>query len=101
MLQNVELAEPFPEDGQKKICETFRDFVRVHQALLETVIGRAGLLSSTPFTAPLATVLRVVEGGVDSLAFGIIDLVPTCASGAESDKADLDESFEEVFAALG
>jgi hypothetical protein len=60
-------------------------FVKVHQNLLKTIIGKKGLLSGTPFTAPIAAGLRGIEGVVDKLAFGIIDLVPTCADGAKED----------------
>ncbi|CRK45507.1 hypothetical protein BN1723_016558, partial [Verticillium longisporum] len=91
---------PFPADGQNQVCEVFRDFVRVHQALLNTIIGKSSFLSGTPFTAPITEVLRTIEGGVDKLAFGIIDLVPTCKKGLESDKKELDASFKETFKAL-
>ncbi len=69
-------------------------FVRVHQVLLNTVIGKHGILARTPFTAPIAAVLRTVEAGVDELAFGLIDLIPTCAARATQDKQALDQSLE-------
>lgn len=68
----------------------------VHQELLKTVIGKHGLLSLTPFTQPIAQVLRVLEGGVDTLAFGIIDSVPTCAQEATQNKNSLDMTLEEA-----
>ncbi|OHF02680.1 UVI-1 protein [Colletotrichum orchidophilum] len=48
------------------IFEAFRDFVRVHQALLNVLIGKAGLFSTVPLIGqPVAAVLRQVENVVD------------------------------------
>lgn len=47
------------------VCQTFRQFVIIHQQLLGTVIGQHGLLEQTPLTAPVGAVLRVLEGVVD------------------------------------
>lgn len=65
----------------------------VHQDLLKTVIGKHGLLSLTPFTQPIAAALRALEGGVDTIAFGIIDSVPTCAQDATQNKNSLDSTL--------
>lgn len=65
----------------------------VHQELLKTVIGKHGILSLTPFTQPIAAVLRTLEGGVDTLAFGIIDSVPGCAQDATQNKNNLDSTL--------
>ena len=48
------------------IFEAFREFVRVHQALLNILIGKAGLLQNLPFVGPpVAAVLRQIENVVD------------------------------------
>ncbi|BCS29734.1 uncharacterized protein APUU_80037A [Aspergillus puulaauensis] len=86
----------YSDSQQQGICNAFRSFVMVHQELLKTVIGKHGLLSLTPFTQPVAQVLRVLEGGVDTLAFGIIDSVPTCAQEATQNKNSLDMTLEEA-----
>lgn len=95
-LEARQATPPYSETNQLAICDAFRTFVMVHQALLATVIGQHGLLASTPFTQPIAQVLRVLEGGVDTIAFDIIDLVPTCASDATDNKNAVDESLEEA-----
>ena len=64
--------------------------------LLATVIGKHGLLEQTPFTQPLAQVLRVLEGGVDTLAFSVIDDVPTCADESTQQKNNLDQSLQDA-----
>ncbi|KAJ4155098.1 hypothetical protein LMH87_000363 [Akanthomyces muscarius] len=89
-------APPFTEANQQAICDAFRGFVRVHEALLATVIGKHGLLSLMGFAGPIATTLRELEGVVDVLAFGIIDLVPICAQSATQDKNALDRSLRDA-----
>lgn len=105
-------SEPpkYSESEQKAICDAFRNvrsstspvcrrgtltcqFVVVHQNLLKTVIGKEGFLSNTPYTAPMAAVLRTLEAGVDKLAYGIIDSVPTCADSAKKNKKMLDSTL--------
>jgi len=62
------------------IFEAFREFVRVHQALLQILIGKAGLFNTVPFVGqPVAAVLRQIENVVDTIAFAIIDLVESRA----------------------
>ncbi|KAJ5278755.1 hypothetical protein N7478_004127 [Penicillium angulare] len=86
----------YSDSDQNAICTSFRGFVQVHQQLLSTVIGKHGILSLTPFTKPIAAVLEQLEGGVDTLAFLIIDSVPTCAEDATSNKNMLDKSLEKA-----
>ncbi|KAI0005668.1 hypothetical protein F4779DRAFT_620962 [Xylariaceae sp. FL0662B] len=86
----------FKDTEQLKICDAFRQFVAVHQQLLNTVIGKKSILASVSFTAPIAAVLRSIEQGVDTLAFGIIDLVPTCAETATKCKDALDGSLNQA-----
>jgi hypothetical protein len=51
-----------------------RQFVRVHQALLNILIGKAGLLQQVPLVGPpVAAVLRQVESVVD-----VSDLTARC-----------------------
>lgn len=65
--------------------------MQVNEKLLKTVIGKHGLLSLTPFTQPVAAILRTLEGAVDTLAFGIIYVVPTsCYQDATQNKNSLD-----------
>ncbi|VUC29514.1 unnamed protein product [Clonostachys rosea] len=93
MLENEKPDEAFSEGDQTNICDAFTTFVEVHQDLLNVVIGKNSLLSSTPFTAPVAAVLRTLEGGVDTLAYSIIGLVPTCADKAQMDLENLDNTI--------
>jgi hypothetical protein len=58
-------------------------FVRVHQVLLNILIGKAGLFNTVPIIGqPVAAVLRQVESVVDTIAFSLID-------GVQSRAADL------------
>ncbi|KAK3389898.1 UVI-1 protein [Podospora didyma] len=68
------------------IADAFREFVRVHQALLNILIGKSGLFTTVPIIgAPVAQVLRSVEGVVDQIAFGLIDTVESQATSLQAD----------------
>jgi len=58
---------PVPAGAQSDaIFDAFREFVRVHQVLLNILIGKAGLFSTVPFIGqPIAAVLRQIENVVD------------------------------------
>ncbi|KAF3180125.1 hypothetical protein TWF225_001828 [Orbilia oligospora] len=69
-----------PTDA-KAIADAFRMFVKVHQELLNILIGKAGLFTLVPIIGqPVASVLRSLEAIVDTVAFGIIDTVEVAAS---------------------
>lgn len=46
------------------------------ETLLKTIIGKHNILSQTPFTAPMGTILTMLEGGFDALGEAIIKEVP-------------------------
>ncbi|RYC61846.1 hypothetical protein CHU98_g4343 [Xylaria longipes] len=63
------------------VFNAFRAFVRVHQELLNILIGKAGILTKVPFIGqPVATVLRKVEVAVDTVG---ITLISVCESKAQ------------------
>ncbi|KAF2971020.1 hypothetical protein GQX73_g2597 [Xylaria multiplex] len=73
----------------------FREFVAVHQALLNILIGKAGLLEKIPVIGqPVATVLRAVEGVVDSLAIDLISITQSRANDLTSDANSLDNTLQ-------
>ncbi|EOA91472.1 hypothetical protein ACJQWK_03078 [Exserohilum turcicum] len=68
------------------IYEAFREFVRVHQALLNILIGKAGLFNTVPVIGqPVAAILQQLEGIVDKIAFDLIDLVEARASDLQKE----------------
>jgi hypothetical protein len=66
-IQQMDGMPPVAAGAQADaIFEAFREFVRVHQALLNILIGKAGLFQTVPFIGqPIAAVLRQVENVVD------------------------------------
>ncbi|KAF2114065.1 hypothetical protein BDV96DRAFT_647551 [Lophiotrema nucula] len=100
-------------------------FVKVHQALLNILIGRAGLLQNSPILkerdetgalqvikrdpakdeesaligAAVAGALRVVESAVDTIAFKLISLIPTRSECAKQQKEAVDGSLKDAIAA--
>lgn len=95
MLDDAKGEEIDSEDDQQDICDAFTGFFKVHIALLDTVIGKKGLLESTPFTSPISAVLSTIEDGVDELAFGLIGLVPSCEDEAMMEKEKLDKKLDD------
>ena len=47
--------------------------MQVHQALLNIIIGKAGIIAAVPFAGPpVAAAIRVIESVVDTFAFALI-----------------------------
>lgn len=89
---------PYPADEATQVCNAFRDFVIVHQELLHIVIGKSGLLESI-FLGQVASTLRNLESVVDTLAFDVIDSVPSCEAGATQNKEKLDTTLGQAVCA--
>ncbi|KAG4420712.1 hypothetical protein IFR04_006098 [Cadophora malorum] len=83
---------PVPAGAQSDaIFDAFREFVRVHQVLLNILIGKAGLFSTVPLIGqPIAAVLRQIESIVDTAAFALIDSVQSRATDIQNQAASLD-----------
>ncbi|EEY18874.1 UVI-1h [Verticillium alfalfae VaMs.102] len=72
------------------IFDAFREFVRVHQVLLNILIGKAGLFNTVPIIGqPVAAVLRSIEEVVDTAAFMLIDAVESRAEDLQSQAESL------------
>ncbi|KAI0668412.1 hypothetical protein C8Q78DRAFT_1047035 [Trametes maxima] len=85
--------KPFSDDVAVEVVNQLRNFVTVHQLLLNTLIGKHSLLARFGPTAPLAAVLRSLESVVDTFAFGIIDLIPTRRDEGEKQVNELNISL--------
>ncbi|KAI0388788.1 hypothetical protein F5Y17DRAFT_179497 [Xylariaceae sp. FL0594] len=76
------------------VFDTFREFVRVHQALLNILIGKAGILAKVPVIGqPVATVLRGVEGVVDTIAINLINLTQARAGDLTAEANTIDATL--------
>ncbi|GAP87006.1 putative uvi-1 protein [Rosellinia necatrix] len=72
--------------GADLVFNAFRDFVRVHQALLNILIGKAGILTRIPFVGPpVAGALRGIEGVVDATAIFLINTIEVRANDFASE----------------
>ncbi|KAI0713617.1 hypothetical protein C8Q76DRAFT_857411 [Earliella scabrosa] len=90
---------PFDDADATPIVDALVTFVRVHQLLLSTIIGKHGLFEMFRATAPVAAALQGVEGTVDALAFALIGLIPTKGSQAEMQFAALNVTFTQAISA--
>ncbi|KAI0487408.1 UVI-1 [Xylaria cf. heliscus] len=72
------------------VFNAFRAFVRVHQELLNILIGKAGILTSIPVVGPpVAAALRSIEGVVDTIAITLINLIESRAQDLQSEANSL------------
>ncbi|KAF2015590.1 hypothetical protein BU24DRAFT_450276 [Aaosphaeria arxii CBS 175.79] len=122
-LPRLTVLPPFPPGcDTDAIVIALIQFVRVHQALLNIIIGRRGVLENSPIRRDtiedavlrrepvdletggeaaiigpaIAAGLRAVEGVVDTLAFQILRLVPTRSECAKQQKEAIDGSLSEA-----
>ncbi|KAF2998488.1 hypothetical protein E8E13_003103 [Curvularia kusanoi] len=95
-ISQMQGMDPVPA-GQPSdaIFDAFREFVRVHQALLNILIGKAGLFNTVPIVGqPVAAVLRQIENVVDTIAFGLIDQVESRAADLQAQAQTLDGTLQ-------
>lgn len=117
-LPTLAALAPFPPGcDSDTIVVALIDFVRIHQALLEIFIGRAGLLPGlgfglvehenaaaeekfiNPLAVAIAGALRAIEVGVDALAFSLIGLIPTRQACLKQQQASIDQTLKDAIAA--
>ncbi|WYZ42166.1 hypothetical protein EsH8_V_001061 [Colletotrichum jinshuiense] len=86
-IATMQGSSPVPAGAPSDaIFNAFKEFVRVHQVLLNILIGKAGLFQTVPLIgAPVAGVLRQLEAIVDTVALGIIDLVQSRANDLQTE----------------
>ncbi|KAK4152756.1 hypothetical protein C8A00DRAFT_34539 [Chaetomidium leptoderma] len=96
MMGELEGRSPAPESADDTLVfEAFREFARGTETLLNILIGKAGILEKVPLVdQPMATVLREVEGVVDTIAITTIDLVKSKATELESEAESLEKTFD-------
>jgi glycopeptide antibiotics resistance protein len=80
---------PLSDDDAQLVVQALTTFVQVHQALLQVIIGKHGLLTLVPFFEPIRLALVSLEAAIDTLAFDLIDLIPTQKPAANAQFASL------------
>jgi hypothetical protein len=87
---------PLGDDDAKLVVQSLTTFVHVHQALLNVVIGKHGLLTLIPFFEPIRVALVQLEIVVDTFAFYLIDLIPTQKPAADAQVASLSVTLDDA-----
>ncbi|KAI0668410.1 hypothetical protein C8Q78DRAFT_256624 [Trametes maxima] len=82
---SVNDPRPVNDEDAQAIVNALNDFVAIHQALLEVIIGKHSLAQQFFLTRPIAQALRSLESVVDTFAHAIIDLIPTRADEGNAD----------------
>ncbi|KAG6556044.1 hypothetical protein Mapa_001985 [Marchantia paleacea] len=85
---------PLPDADAQLVVDALTTFVRVHQALLNVVIGKHGLTTMIPFFEPIRLTLVSLEVVIDNLAFDLIALIPTQKSSATIQFEKLDVTLQ-------
>ncbi|CAM6037228.1 unnamed protein product [Sphagnum compactum] len=80
---------PLSDDDAQLVVQALTTFVQVHQALLQVIIGKHGLLTLVPFFEPIRLALVDLEAIIDQFAFTLIDLIPTQKPAANAQFASL------------
>ncbi|KAH8147611.1 uncharacterized protein LAJ45_08439 [Morchella importuna] len=75
---------PLADADAQLVVGALTTFVQVHQALLNVVIGKHGLLTLIPFFEPIRQALVSLEATVDTFAFYLIAMIPTQKPAADT-----------------
>ncbi|BFI32701.1 hypothetical protein MPTK2_4g90130P [Marchantia polymorpha subsp. ruderalis] len=87
---------PLPDADAQVVVDALTTFVQVHQALLNVVIGKHGILTMIPFFEPIRMALVSLEAVIDRLAFDLIALIPTQKSSATIQFQKLDVTLKDA-----
>ncbi|KAI1358120.1 UVI-1 [Xylaria arbuscula] len=95
-ISQLDGTQPITADADATLVfDAFRAFVRVHQELLNILIGKAGIITSVPFVGqPVAAVLRQIEGVVDTIAITLIDLAESRSKDLTSEANNLGNTLD-------
>ncbi|KAG6552782.1 hypothetical protein Mapa_005730 [Marchantia paleacea] len=85
---------PLPDSDAQLVVDALTTFVKVHQALLNVVIGKHGIVTMVPFFEPIRLALVSLEAVIDRLAFDLIALIPTQKDSATIQFQTLDVTLE-------
>ncbi|KAI0150146.1 hypothetical protein GGR57DRAFT_198865 [Xylariaceae sp. FL1272] len=125
-LPAIRAIPPFPPGcNSDTIVVALIDFVTIHQALLEILIGRKGIIAGpgllaerdsdvdtdvhehearqfgfpNPVGVAIAGALRAIETGVDTLAFALIGIIPVHQECLSRQKTSIDATLNDAIAA--
>ncbi|KAI0201826.1 UVI-1 [Astrocystis sublimbata] len=85
------------EADATKILDAYRNFVKVHQELLNILIAKGGMVSSIPpVNQPMSAILRTEESALDSFAFSLIDSVQPKSEDLQKEANSLSATLEQA-----
>jgi len=85
---------------EENVFTAFAAYVTSQEQLLSTLVAQNGIIQNILFGPNLANAIRSVEVLADTLAYGIIDLIPDVYDEAVTEKDGLDNAFDAAIAAL-
>ncbi|BBN08174.1 hypothetical protein MPTK1_4g09460 [Marchantia polymorpha subsp. ruderalis] len=87
---------PLADIDAQLVVDVLTTFVRVHQNLLNVVIGKHGLIAMVPFFEPIRVTLVQLEIVIDRLALDLIALIPTQKPAATRQFQLLDDTLQKA-----
>lgn len=75
-------------------------FAKTYQYFFTALASKKNFLDSTTLTEPIGSLLGLLRTGLNSLAGGVIALVPTCGAKARDELKDLDKTLGEAISAF-
>ncbi|GFP54466.1 hypothetical protein ACSS6W_002266 [Trichoderma asperelloides] len=100
VLQGTSTPPQFSDDDQSDICEALCDFATTQEDFFNTLVSKKNFLDATTLIGPIGNLLGLLEAGINTLAEGVIALVPTCAAKARDELKDLDKTLGEAVTAF-
>lgn len=75
-------------------------FATTQEDFFNTLVSKKNFLDATTLIGPIGNLLGLLEAGINTLAEGVIALVPTCAAKARDELKDLDKTLGEAVTAF-
>ncbi|CCC09413.1 unnamed protein product [Sordaria macrospora k-hell] len=96
LISQLEGTAPITEVAEcTLVFDSFREFVRVNQAYLNIMIGKAGILSRTPLAGPpVASTFKEMEKVYDTISITLINLCGSRATGLTSEANSLGNTLD-------
>ncbi|KEZ44983.1 hypothetical protein SAPIO_CDS2369 [Scedosporium apiospermum] len=95
LISQMDGQEPVQPGPSEDVYNAVRRLVQTYQALLNILIGKAGLLERIPIIGePVAASLRGVQGALDSIFITLINVVESRANDITSQANSLENTLD-------
>ncbi|KAL7920765.1 hypothetical protein ACQKWADRAFT_314486 [Trichoderma austrokoningii] len=100
VFQGTAPAPTFAQEDQSDICEALSGFTKTNEEFFTALASKKNFIDATTLTQPIGSLMGTLRTGLNSLAAGVIALVPTCGAKARDELNDLDKTLGEAISAF-